>query len=231
LKKEHLEMIEEAIADEKEPHRIPGPIKFILGLFLVILMILIVVPHYYVKDNPHPNSIPEISEVYTPVAVNRSNISISSRDQYLLFIDARDKDIKGVADRVSSLACDYSENYIMCQTKALYLFVRDNFDYVRDPSSFEYVKTPIESLNNLGGDCDDASVLLSSLLGSIGVKTRLVFVPNHVYVEAYLPEASSKYKSYKKQDWVAMDPTCKNCDFGEIPISDIKADKTYLSAT
>jgi len=231
LKNEHHEIFEEAVSSNESPRRISGPIKLILGIFLLLIIVLWLVPYYYVKDNPHPKYIPTIEEVYSPVEVERNNITISSKDKYLLFVDSLDPNVKGVADRISSLACDYSENYMVCQTKAIYSFVKDNFDYVRDPASYEYVKTPLESLNNLGGDCDDASVLLASLLGSIGVKTRLVFIPRHVYVEAYLPEASIKYKSYKKQDWVGMDPTCKSCEFGEIPLSDINAEKTYLSAT
>lgn len=231
MKNEHHEIFEDAVSSNESPRRIPGPIKIILGIFLLLIIILWLVPYYYVKDNPHPKYIPTIDEVYSPVEVERNNISISSRDKYLLFVDPLNPIVKGVADRISSLSCEYSENYAVCQSKAIYSFVKDNFDYVRDPNSYEYVKTPIESLNNLGGDCDDASVLLASLLGSIGIKTRLVFIPRHVYVEAYLPEASIKYKSYKKQDWVAMDPTCKNCEFGEIPLSDINAEKIYLSAT
>ena len=228
----HNEMVDEAISGKNSSNLISGPLKIILGLFLAIIIVLWLVPYYYIKDNPHPKYIPEIEEVYSEIhSINRTNVTISSTNQYLLFVDSTNPDVKAVADKISSMACDYSENYIICQSKALYYFVRDNFNYVKDPASFEYVKGPLESLNNLGGDCDDASVLLASMLGSIGIKTRLVFVPNHVYVEAYLPEASVKYKVYKNQDWVAMDATCKNCEFGDIPLSDRNADKRYLSAT
>lgn len=210
---------------------ISGPIKFIGAFVLVVIIVFWAIPYSYVKDNPHPKYIPEIDEVYNPVDVNRTLGELKSRDEYRLYVNSRDPIVKGVADMVSSISCDYSENYRICQAKALFVFVRDKFDYVRDPSSYEYVKTPIESLNNLGGDCDDASVLLSSLLGSIGVRTRLVFVPSHVYVEAHIEEASSRYKAYKGEDWIALDPTCKNCEFGKVNIKYLKTQKAYLEVT
>ena len=205
----------------EKSYYISGPIKIIISLFILILLILWLIPYYAIKDNPSPEYIPEIKEIYQQIDFNKYNNTlplINSFEEYALYVDSRNKIVKNVADKISSLACDYSENYIICQSKTIFNFVRDKFNYVQDPNSFEYVKSPIESLNNLGGDCDDASVLLASLLGSIGIRTRLVFVPNHVYVEAYLPEASFRYKAYKKQDWVALDSTCKNCKFGEVPI-------------
>jgi hypothetical protein len=234
---EHQKIAEEIVSKssieiekQKDSVFLSGPLKLILGLFLVIIILSWMVPHYYIKDNPHPKYIPTINEVYSPMEIERNNITISSYYDYVLFIDTRNPEVKAVADKISSLACDYSENYIVCHTKAIFYFVRDNMNYVRDPIAFEYVKTPLESLNNLGGDCDDASVLLASLLGSIGVKTRLVFIPGHVYVEAYLPEASIKYKTYKNQDWVALDATCNNCEFGQIPYSSRNLDRFYVNA-
>jgi transglutaminase-like putative cysteine protease len=206
-----------------------GPLKIIVGLFLVIIIVSWMIPYYYIKDNPHPKYIPTIDEVYSPTDIEYKNITINSYYDYVLFIDTTSPEIKNVADRIVSLACDYSENYIVCHTKALYYFVRNNLNYVRDPTAFEYVKTPLENLNNLGGDCDDASVLLASLLGSIGVRTRLVFIPGHVYVEAFIPEASYKYKVSKSQNWVALDATCINCEFGRIPLSNMNSDKNYIN--
>lgn len=233
------ETVDENNYGKKNRRMLSGPVKIIIGLFVAIVIILWMIPYYYVKENPHPKYIPEIDEVFeafsgdgdanqnTDVDLPRINL----KQDYRHYVDYRNPQVKAVADRISSKSCVYSKYYIVCQSKALYLFVRDKFDYIRDPSSFEYVKTPLESLRNLGGDCDDASVLLASLLGSIGIRTRLVFIPGHVYVEAYLPEASVKYKAYRSQDWVALDATCKNCYFGRITLKDAKADKQYVEVT
>lgn len=52
-------------------------------------------------------------------------------------------------------------------------FVRDQIRYVRDPHNGpEMVQTPPRTLQIRTGDCDDKSVLLASLLASIGLPTR-----------------------------------------------------------
>jgi hypothetical protein len=49
--------------------------------------------------------------------------------------------------------------------------------YVSDPhQSADYVQYPAETLSLHGGDCDDMSVLFSSLLGSVGISTAFVDV-------------------------------------------------------
>ena len=60
--------------------------------------------------------------------INDSNdleegISINSLESYSQYVDSINPVVKGVADRVSSLACPDSDNYIVCQSKALCFFV------------------------------------------------------------------------------------------------------------
>ena len=105
--------------------------------------------------------------------------------------------------------------------------MRDNFEYVSDPLSFEYVKTPIESLASEGGDCDDASVLLSSLLGAIGIQTRLVFITDHVYVQGRILDSPKRYSG--KDGWINMDATCRSCEFGQIPYTSANARKVFVN--
>ena len=72
---------------------------------------------------------------------------------------------------------------------------------------------------------DNSSILLSSLLQSIGLQTRFVFVPGHVFVQVKLTEAISSYKD--EQDWVNLDATCQGCKFGEIHYSYADSKKSY----
>ena len=54
-----------------------------------------------------------------------------------------------------------------------------NLVYTSDPrASSEYVQFPNETLKLKGGDCDDLSVLFSSLLESVGIETALVDYKN-----------------------------------------------------
>ena len=187
---------------------LPGFLKFIIGLLMLIMVLSWMIPSYYIKANPSPNYAPTLDEVFIAGDISSSELDLiknnylnfSKKNQYIGLVNDGIMDVKIVADKVSSLACEYGDNYQMCQAKALYYFVRDEFDYVPDPVAYDYIKSPLESLYSKGGDCDDATVLLSSLLGAVGIRTRLVFVPRHVYVEAYMIDAPSYYKSYKKDN-------------------------------
>ena len=75
------------------------------------------------------------------------------------------------------------------EVKNLHRFVRDNIRYVKDIRDVETIAYPDITLQLGQGDCDDKSVLLASLLESIGHPTRFVAVGfrprnySHVYLE------------------------------------------------
>jgi len=98
-----------------------------------------------------------------------------------------------------SLLRGLPNNDILGQTYRLVDFVRDNVTYVRDPVNAEYVVSPINMLNSwvmhgyMAGDCDDHTMLLNSLLTSIGIQTKFVGVKfgptaifNHVISGVFL---------------------------------------------
>jgi transglutaminase-like putative cysteine protease len=58
------------------------------------------------------------------------------------------------------------------EAAALTNWVRSNIRYVRDIRDVETVQTPLVTLENGGGDCDDQATLLATLLESIGFQTR-----------------------------------------------------------
>ena len=62
------------------------------------------------------------------------------------------------------------------EIKALYRFVRDRIRYVRDIRGVETLHTADRILENKQGDCDDKSVLLASLLESLGFQTRFTAI-------------------------------------------------------
>jgi len=75
------------------------------------------------------------------------------------------------------------------EVRALWNFVKNNIRYVRDISNVETVQFPEQTMSQESGDCDDKSVLLASLLESIGHPTRLIavgFKPgmlSHVFID------------------------------------------------
>ncbi|HSP86523.1 MAG TPA: transglutaminase domain-containing protein, partial [Ignavibacteriaceae bacterium] len=61
------------------------------------------------------------------------------------------------------------------KTKIIYNELVKNLVYTSDPrASAEYVQFPNETIKLKGGDCDDLSVLFSSVLESSGIETALV---------------------------------------------------------
>ncbi len=206
--------------EQAEEQKKKGPLNFIMAAFLIVIIAMWAIPAYSIKLDPSPKQIPTIADV-VPENLTYTSITTTTLPDHMII----DSEIKGVADRIATRACTNAPDSKICYAKAEFYFVRDNFQYVSDPSHQEYIKTAHESLVNQGGDCDDASVLLATLLESIGIDTRFVFVPEHVYIEAWLPEALKKYKS--QDDYVPLDATCKDCDFGSTALSYANAEKSY----
>lgn len=65
------------------------------------------------------------------------------------------------------------KNYTL-EAATLHRFVRDKIRYVRDVNGVETVQTPDKTIEIGSGDCDDKSVLVATLLESIGHPTRFV---------------------------------------------------------
>jgi transglutaminase-like putative cysteine protease len=102
------------------------------------------------------------------------------------------------------------------EARVLFYFVRDEIRYTRDPNRFELVQSPDKTLAFGHGDCDDMSVLLATLLESVGHPTRFIAAGfmggpiEHVWVE-------TKIGGRDGNRWFAMDATESELDFGERP--------------
>jgi len=88
------------------------------------------------------------------------------------------------------------------EIKKIFHFVQRKIRYVKDIRGHETLQIPEVTVKMRQGDCDDKSILIASLLESIGFKTRFVavgFVPkkfSHVYTEVFL-----------KNKWIALETT------------------------
>lgn len=203
-----------------------SPLYIILGIVLILLVVMMSVPYYAVKLDPEPRDIPSLQDVLAlGITLDEENTTgtLKNKKDIKAFVKPNDPEIKRVADFIASQSCS---SHKVCQAKALFYFVRDEFDYVADPRRYEFVKDPKTALLSQGGDCDDASVLLATFMESIGIKSRFVFVPGHVFVEIYLPEALKKYKN--QQGWITVDGTCRYCSFGELSYIYTDKPKSYV---
>lgn len=88
----------------------------------------------------------------------------------------------------------------------IYNWIVDRVKYQRDPEGVEWLQDVEVTLRMKTGDCDDFTVLGASMLGALGIKSRIKIakagapVWNHVYLEYYSP---------KRGIWVPFDASEK----------------------
>ena len=85
----------------------------------------------------------------------------------------------------------------------VYRYIVENFNYISDPENEELIRAPIQTINNKGGDCEDLSILLISLLVNLGIKTYLVLSDEHAYALAYDINIDNLWK-YVEQSLIAQ---------------------------
>lgn len=56
----------------------------------------------------------------------------------------------------------------LCKAQAIYSFVKGYVRFERDPFGVEMLQEPLVTLKRRAGDCDDHSILVSAMLGSVG---------------------------------------------------------------
>jgi transglutaminase-like putative cysteine protease len=96
-----------------------------------------------------------------------------------------------------------------CRMHRVLRYVRGSMRYELDPRGGELIHDPVNSIDRIAsyglasGDCDDGAVLVSAILESLGIATRLIAVSarpdgrlHHVAVEAKDPSGF----------WIYLDP-------------------------
>ena len=101
---------------------------------------------------------------------------------------------------------------------SVYEWAKQHYDYVPDPENAELFIAPrimVERINDNGvchGDCDDASLLLASLLGSIGYDVKLSLLDTDMDMEYDHCICSVRINN----DWVDLDLAVKDIPPGWI---------------
>lgn len=108
------------------------------------------------------------------------------------FITPNNKVIKTLSrNAISILDIDRNEIIIseLAHAAGVYNLLKSiGITYVKDPNSThghdvtDNINYPVQTLELKSGDCDDTSILLASLLESIGIETSLIVYPDHVLV-------------------------------------------------
>ncbi len=107
---------------------------------------------------------------------------LQGAEPYLNKIVLNDIDLRAYAN---SIVKNCTAGDRECQVNALYRHIVENFNYLSDPVGVELIQSPQETIDIGGGDCEDLSILLISLLENIGIKAYLVLTEDHAYALAY----------------------------------------------
>ena len=82
----------------------------------------------------------------------------------------------------------------------------------------EYPRYPIETLVDYGGDCEDTSILLASILCAMRYESVLIKFPHHMGVGVLGGEGTTgSYYNYNGEKYFYIEMTGIGCGIGELP--------------
>lgn len=198
-----------------KPH---NPFYGLLALFVAVALFLLSLQGYFYLIHPEPTTVVSLDEVQSFLSEGPKNSFTphGPDDVKLVLSETRDS-IKSIANFVAANACKKADR--VCQSRALFYFVRDNIRYVPDEKFHDRLENPLVTLKTGGADCEDMAVLLLALQKAIGNEVRLAFIPGHAFAQIKIPDYKDK--------WLNLEATCKSCSFNELPESSVLARKTY----
>lgn len=201
------------------PDKKYSPFFRLIAILLVISLIFLSVQGYFYFIHPEPKVKLSLSDIQSFLPSDISAPSTSHRpDEVIQVIESVSGPIKQVANKISADSCRKAD--AVCQSKALFYFVRDQIRYVADDRFHDALENPLATLKTGGADCEDMAVLLIALQKAIGNEARLVFVPGHAYAQV-------RIAGYKDK-WLNMEATCKDCSFNESPTDILLQEKEFF---
>ena len=149
--------------------------KIAVGIVLAIL--LVVVAFSGCIEEETPAKVPETA-TQPPETKVISDSVVQRAEPYISKIVFEDVSLRTQAASIVR-GCPSGDKE--CQINKLYRYVVENYDYYSDPRSREFIQSPSETMKIKGGDCEDLTILLNSLLENLGIKTYLVLTEDHAY--------------------------------------------------
>ena len=81
----------------------------------------------------------------------------------------------------------------------------------------EYPRFPLETLVDGGGDCEDTSILMATILMELGYDVVLFLIPGHVAVGVGLENGSGFFIEYEGNKYYYLETTGYGWNIGELP--------------
>ncbi|MBN1258359.1 transglutaminase domain-containing protein [Candidatus Peregrinibacteria bacterium] len=210
-----------------KPHELPyepippknkHPLYAVIALVVAIALFVLSVEGYFWLIRPEPGLVPALADIqsFLPQNPGQPFLFYKPDDVRRMVADTQDA-IKLVANFIAAQSCSKADS--VCQSKALFYFVRDNIQYVADAQFHDRLENPLITLKTGGADCEDMAVLLGALEKAIGNDARLVFIPGHAYIQVRVPDYRNK--------WYSLEVTCKTCKWNQVPDENALQKKTF----
>jgi len=144
----------------------------------------------------------KVSDTSGMEMVEISSETLDSRIDYILdeIEDGiKDTRIHELVSRIMKEANVASRDY-EGESEAIFNWVRQNIRYTLDPTGIELFRKPVRTVELGQADCDDMSILICALLGSIGhvLILRIIGVtskqPEHIYPVDLLPPDNPEFE-------------------------------------
>lgn len=159
---------------------------------------------YYQNEREHLAYEYRIEDAETPV--NFYSFILSDYDRPF---------IRELADRFAERAfTDYDKVNLAMTFVQSFPYEYDNDSKGED----EYVRYPIETLVDGGGDCEDKVVLLASLLYEMDIDFVLLSLPEHLALAVRCDGvAAERYISYRNKKYYYVETTMEGWKIGQVP--------------
>lgn len=132
----------------------------------------------YFDITPADNGYEIVFEVDFSEPINVESITQNEYSDYLDTIEINNNDLRLEATTAASECFSGDKE---CQLISVYEYFISEYKYFSDSRDDEHIQTPAETKKFKGGDCEDLTILLNSLLENIGIETYMVFTEDHAY--------------------------------------------------
>lgn len=146
---------------------------------------------------------PELVQTATLRALDPGVAGIRQTLNYMVAFAKQYRKHPDIRRQAENIIADVPQKDAVGEVRAIFNWVRDTIRYTQDIRDVETLKSPDATIYSGQGDCDDKSLLVATLLESVGYATRFVAVGmsqpgvyEHVFTEVKLGTR-----------WIALDTT------------------------
>ncbi len=106
-------------------------------------------------------------------------------------------DFEAVSGIVGDIRTSFPPDRSINQALLAFDWVRDNIEYKRDMGG-DYWQSAQETLDRGTGDCEDQAILMSSLLGALGLNARVNIIEEHAFSTLFVSQDGENLDQIKE---------------------------------